>query len=69
MDADEIAHLLQEIGESVEIFYEPRNEGMEWYVGLADPHGFPLPVHEHFADLIEGLLWLSRNGVYLRDQR
>lgn len=63
--AESIARLLQEIGESVEIYYEPRNEGMEWYVGFADGHGYPLPVHEHFADLVEGLLWLSRNGKQL----
>jgi hypothetical protein len=60
-----IAELLQEIGESVEIYYEPRNEGDEWYVGFADPHGEALPVHEHFADLVEGLLWLSLNGKFL----
>lgn len=58
-----IADLLVEIGESVEVYYEPRNEGMEWYVGFADPHGFDLPVHDHFGDLIEGLTWLSRDGV------
>ena len=58
----EIAGLLREIGESVEVYYEPRNEGMEWYVGFASAHGQPLPVHGHFADLVEGLLWLSRVG-------
>lgn len=56
--AERIASLLMLIGESVEIFYEPRNEGAQWYVGLADPHGKALPLHEHFADLAEGLTWL-----------
>jgi hypothetical protein len=69
LDEARIAAILQELGESVEIYYEPRNEGQEWYVGFADPHGSELPVHEHFESLLGGLLWLSRNGVYLRDQR
>ena len=65
---DDIAAVLRGIGEPVTIHYEPRNTGAEWYVGFADDHGHALPVHEHFADLREGLLWLSRNGVYLRDR-
>ena len=66
---DSIARLLVEIGESVEIFYEPRNEGMEWYIGFASNEGLEVPVHEHFADPIEGLIWLSRNGKYLKGRR
>ena len=58
---DSIARLLQEIGEGVTIFYEPRNEGMEWYVGQADSHDQPLPLHEHFSDPIEGLIWLGKH--------
>lgn len=68
-DQGRIAALLQEIGESVEIFYEPQNEGQEWYIGFVNARGRPLPVHEHFHDLIEGLLWLSRNGKQLAGAR
>lgn len=50
----ELASYLEQIGESVEIYYERRNEGDEWYVGLADPHGSELPLHEHFSNLPEG---------------
>lgn len=50
--------MIIQIGESVEIFYEPRNKGEEWYVGLADPHGQELPLHGHFSSLLEGLDWL-----------
>jgi hypothetical protein len=63
-----IAQLLQEIGEGVTIYYEAREDEHPWYVGFADYHGRELPIHEHFGSLIEGLLWLSRNGVYLRDR-
>lgn len=38
MKQRQIGALLQQIGESVEIYYEPRNKGAEWYVGLADSH-------------------------------
>jgi hypothetical protein len=50
--------LIKEIGEPVEIFFEPRNEGHEWYVGLATTEGVDTPLHEHFPDLVEGLVWL-----------
>lgn len=65
---NEIEKTLIEIGRAVVIHYEPRNEGSEWYVGF-QPDGDEMPVHEHFADLAEGLLWLSRNGKYLQDRR
>lgn len=57
-DATIAAAIIANIGESVEIFYESKNVGEEWYVGLADPHGADLPVHGHFPSLIDGLKWL-----------
>lgn len=56
-----IAGYLRDIGESVEIFYEPRNEGDEWYVGLASTHGEPIPLHGHFGSLLEGLRWINKH--------
>jgi hypothetical protein len=52
----------------VEIHYEPRNEGQEWRVSLVDDTR-DMPVHEHFGDLREGLLWLSVNGLQLANVR
>ena len=50
---------LKELGESVEIYWEPRNKGDEWYVGLASPSpGEELPLHGHFSHLLDGLSWL-----------
>jgi hypothetical protein len=64
-----IARYLAEIGESVEIYWEPRNQGNEWYVGLADAHGRELPLHEHFASLEDGLHWHARgDGKILRER-
>lgn len=56
----QVAEILHELGESVEIYHQPRNEGGEWYVGLADPRSGELPLHEHFPTLIEGLQWLAQ---------
>jgi hypothetical protein len=53
---DDLARRLIEIGESVSIFYEPRNEGEEWTVGLERE---PM-MHGHFRSLIEGLDWLVK---------
>ena len=54
----EIAMMIEEIGESLEIYYEPRNDGMEWHVGLADDRGEEMTLHEHFASLPEGIAWI-----------
>lgn len=66
-----IEELLIEIGEPVEILYTKEEDEHPWRVSL-DVAGTPegeVPVHEHFADLTEGLLWLSRNGKFLKEQR
>lgn len=67
-----IESLLREISEHypVEIHYEPRNDGAEWRVSLVgtETPEAPIPVHEHFADLREGLLWLSRNGIHIANR-
>jgi len=55
---NEVAELIQEIGEAVYIHYEPRNEEMEWTVGLLNDDGLELPIHEHFSSLLEGLEWM-----------
>jgi hypothetical protein len=52
-----ISVLIEEIGESVSVFYEPLNEGQEWTVGLAR---LPM-VHEHWGELLDGLRWLADN--------
>lgn len=57
-DARLAAEIIDAIGESVEIFYETKNVGEEWYVGYADHHGQELPTHGHFRSLIDGLKWL-----------
>lgn len=64
-----IAELLQKIGEPIEVYYEPRNTGQEWYVGLARALEGNLPIHDHFAALDEGLEWLAENTQRLKDQR
>lgn len=49
---------LEDLQESVEIYYEPKNSGQEWYVGLANTHGEDLALHDHFPRLLDGLSWL-----------